>query len=113
MITYLNKLLKETKKELKGFFIEREAYALIAIFTSSQIETILEYITDSKSYLINQVNSAIKWGELIDFEDVASTLVGKLNKLTEFQSFVVYRMVVEYWNWSEDNICNCLNKGRG
>lgn len=44
------------------------------------------------------------------FRDVTDALVDKLNKLTEFQSFTVYRMIIEYWNWSYDNICNCLEE---
>lgn len=104
MLQYLNYAYQETKKELSGYFTERECWGLISIYTSSQIEPDLESINSSKDLLQSHISSAIYWGELCFFEDVQESLVAKIDKLTQFQAFTVFRMIVEYWEENKKNI---------
>ena len=100
-------LFEGTKEELRNYFIFDEVGCLCDAFNG------IMYMggTSMKKFLITEYEAYLKCNDcnLNDTfsEDERITLYNKLKRLTEFQAYVVFLQLREFWNkekWSIDEI---------
>lgn len=92
LLSYLPTQVKLTKDELKNYFTKEEALMLISLFTS----TYLSNFSSAKEKLISDARAAIYYESVDDvYNSGVEKLIGKLEKLTEFQAFTVLSMIEE------------------
>ncbi len=97
-VTYIDKLSKATKIELKEVFSSDEVWALNSILRIQKIDSLCVDVFDSKRYMRRRVESYIQFEKLTFPEESTNRLVEKLDKLNQFQAFTLLRMIAEYWN---------------
>lgn len=92
----LSILIKYTQRELLGYFTYNEAVLMINAFNGTLYD--LNSLIPPKTLLFGEIEDSINY----DFTDSLynvdkTTLLNKINKLTEFQCYVVISKCFEFW----------------
>ncbi|SHH68968.1 hypothetical protein SAMN02745135_01688 [Caloranaerobacter azorensis DSM 13643] len=99
MLTTLHDLLIFTRRELENYFNVKEARLII---DACRCMTYVDY-SEPKYSLINCILNAIKYrGIDKKYKINTDKFIKKLNRLTQFQAYLVILMVYRYCNSNDD-----------
>lgn len=96
MVTTLNSMIKYTKSELANYFTYDEALLIISAFNGTLYSP---NTVNPKAVLIGNVQDSIVLENYDIIYNVDKTaLLNKLDRLTQFQSYVVLQMAFDFWS---------------
>lgn len=93
----LSILIKHTQYELLGYFTYNEAILMINAFNGTLYD--LGTLIPPKTLLFSQIEDSINYDSTDSLYNVDKIdLLNKINRLTEFQCYVVINKCIDFWN---------------